>query len=110
MKEDDILVSYLSCACTEGMSVGTLVDVKGRPCTCLPNPEEEDPPHPFHPSLPSPWAQLWPGKGGGHKGERPCLSFFSLCPYRPYIPNTRKLKKTVTPTRETVAGAVKNWR
>lgn len=33
-----------------------------------------------------------------------------LCPYCPYIPNTKKLQRTVTPIRETVAGAVKSCR
>lgn len=61
------------------------------------------------PSLPpSPWAQLWPGTGW--LCRRKTMPFVFSHPYRPYIPNTRKLKKTVTPTRETVAGAVKNWR
>lgn len=68
------------------------------------------PPYPSYPSLPGPWAQLWPGKGGGHEGGRPRLSFVSQYPYLPYIPNTRMLKKTVTPTKEIVAGPVKNWR
>lgn len=47
---------------------------------------------------------LPPGPGPALPGRRGSSSRS----YRPYIPKTRKLKKTVTPTRETVAGAVKN--
>lgn len=66
---------FLPELCLHKGDVFTLRDMKGRPHTCLLCPMEEDPPHPFHPSLPGPWAQLWPGKGGGNKGGRPHLSF-----------------------------------
>lgn len=61
---------YLSCACTKG-DVYTLMDVTPFlvPMSC------EGGSTSFHPSLPGPWAQLWPGKGGGHREGRPCLSF-----------------------------------
>lgn len=51
-------------------------------------------------------AALPPDLGTAEEAHALQLSRF----YRPYIAKTRKLKKTVTPTRETVAGAVKNWR
>lgn len=49
--------------CLHRGDLSTLVDMKGRPHTGLLCPMEEDPTYPFHPSLPGPWAQLWPGKG-----------------------------------------------
>lgn len=66
-----------------------------------------------HHTFPIPPRSLGPAlaRKGGRPRRRTTMPFYvSRCPYLPYIPNTRKLKKTVTPTKETVAGAVKNWR
>lgn len=109
LKKRKMTSSFLPELCLHRGDVCTLVDMKGRPHTGLLCSVEENPPYPFHPSLPGPWAQLWPGKGEAMRTKTMPFIFLPMS-YRPYIPNTRKLKKTVTPTRETVAGAVKNWR
>lgn len=50
-------------------------DHEGRPHTCLLGPMNRVPTIIFTSLLPDPWAQLWPGKWGGHEGGRPWLSF-----------------------------------
>lgn len=58
LKRRKMTSSFLPELCLHRGDVCTLVDMKGRPYTGLLCPMEENPPYPFHPSLPGHWAQL----------------------------------------------------
>lgn len=67
-EEDDTLVSPE--LCLHRADVYALVDTKGRPHTGLLCPKEENPPSPFHPSLPGTGPSSGQERGGYEEEDR----------------------------------------